>query len=62
MSCDLMFQVEPKEDYSHLPPEQQRRKLQHKVDQLEALGNKAFSDKYVKSHDHHVIRQACPIM
>lgn len=37
--------VEPREDYSHLPPEQQKRKLQHKVDSLEAQISKANADK-----------------
>ena len=39
--------VEPREDYSHLPPEQQKRKLQQKVDHLEATLSKANADKYV---------------
>lgn len=37
--------IEIREDYGHLPPEQQRRKLQHKIDQLEALINKTVSDR-----------------
>ncbi|XP_064396439.1 formin-binding protein 1-like [Halichondria panicea] len=37
--------VEPKEDYSHLPPEQRRKKLQLKVDTLETLKKKAFTDR-----------------
>ena len=41
------MQVEPKEDYSHLPPEQQRRKLQAKVDELDAAIQKTLSDKSV---------------
>ena len=41
----LLTQVEPKEDYSHLPPEQQRKKLQAKVDELDTAVAKAFSDK-----------------
>ena len=39
--------MEPKEDYSHLPPEQQKRKLQAKVDELDAAVQKALSDKSV---------------
>ena len=39
--------MEPKEDYSHLPPEQQRRKLQAKVDELDAAVQKTLSDKSV---------------
>ena len=41
----VWLQVEPKEDYSHLPPEQRRRKLQAKVDDLDAAVQKAISDK-----------------
>jgi len=41
----LQVHVEPKEDYSHLPPEQQKRKLQAKVDDLDAAVQKAISDK-----------------
>jgi len=37
--------VEPREDYGHLPPEQRRKRLQAKVDELEAAINKALSDK-----------------
>ena len=40
-----LTQVEPKEDYSHLPPEQQRKKLHAKVDELDTAVAKAFSDK-----------------
>lgn len=42
-----IVQVEPKEDFSHLPPEQQRRKLQAKVDELDAAVQKTLSDKSV---------------
>ena len=45
--CYHLVQVEPKEDYSHLPPEQQKRKLQAKVDELDAAIQKALSDKSV---------------
>ncbi len=43
----VCVQAEPKEDYSHLPPERQRKKLQSKVDDLEAAIGKTLSDKWV---------------
>ena len=45
LTCESYLQIEIREDYSHLAPEQQHRKLQHKVDQLEALLNKTHQDK-----------------
>lgn len=36
---------EPKEDFSHLPPERQRKKLKSKVDELDAAIVKAESDR-----------------
>lgn len=49
--------VEPREDYSHLPPEQQKRKLQQKVDHLEATLSKANADKTAMEKMHSIYTQ-----
>ena len=39
------MQAEPKEDYSHLPPAQQKKKLKGKISDLEAAVQKSTADK-----------------
>ena len=46
---------EPKEDFSHLPPAQQKKKLKAKIQELESAIHKSTSDKCVLFEGCHVL-------
>lgn len=44
--CDFFFQGSVPEDFSHLPPEQRRKKLQGKIDELSKDIQKEMDQRY----------------
>ena len=41
----IQEEVKPKEDFSHLPPNQQRRKLQEKIDEIQGQIDQEMKSK-----------------
>lgn len=50
-SCDDFLQPTVTEDFGHLPPEQRRKRLQQKLEEISKELQKEADQRYVHAHD-----------